>query len=368
MGEIVAGQRLTAQNTYRYAGKSAVEPTSPIRTRIRLVDVAELAGVTKSVASRVLNGDTTINVRPSTKQRILDAARTLNYAPHAGAKALAGARTKALALLIPDLMNSAYARIARGAYQRAREYGYVVLLAEDTEDSNAQSDFTDLVGAGRVEGLLIASARAGHPLLEMEQLERIPHVFVNRAVPGTGRNVTVDLQGAGRAAFDYLRDLGHVHMAHISGPGALMPAQERERGFLGAATAAGYPEPFVARDAFTEAGGFRAAEQIAGERSDVTAVFVGTFSQSVGALKALRNAGIRVPEDMSVLSYDDLPVADYLEPSLSTMSVPLQELGQLAVDALIHQLQGVAPKDLFIPAEPTILERDSTAPPGGAHS
>lgn len=340
-----------------------MEPSPPIRTRIRLVDVADVAGVTKSVASRVLNGDTTINVRPSTKQRIFDAALTLNYAPHAGAKALAGARTKALALLIPDLMNSVYARIARGAYQRAREHGYVVLLAEDTEDSNAQSDFTDLVGAGRVEGLLIASAREGHPLLATKQLERIPHVFVNRAVPGSQRNVTVDLHGAGRAAFDYLRDLGHVHMAHISGPGVLRPAQEREYGFLAAAAAADYPTPVVARDAFTEAGGFRAAQQIVKERSNATAVFVGTFSQSVGALKALHNAGIRVPEDMSVLSYDDLPVADYLEPSLSTMSVPLQELGQLAVDALVQQLQGAPPENFLISQEPTVLARASTAPP-----
>ena len=337
----------------------------PRPERSRLVDVAVLAGVTKSVASRVLNGDTTINVRPSTRERIVEAARTLNYAPHAGAKALAGSQTKALALLIPDLMNAVYARIARGAYQRAREHGYVVLLAEDTEDSNAQSDYTDLVGAGRVEGLLIASARDGHPLLETGQLDPIPHVFVNRAVPGSGRSVTVDLQGASRVAFDYLRGLGHERMAHVSGPGALMPAQERERGFLAAAAAAGYPEPCVAREVFNESGGFRAARRIVEECPDVTAIFAGTLSQSVGALDAVRASGRRIPDDISVLSYDDLPLADHLEPSLTTMAVPLLELGQLAVDALVGQLQGAPPGDLVIPEKPTILERASTAPPGG---
>lgn len=338
-----------------------MEPATPVRTRVRLVDVAELAGVTKSVASRVLNGDTTINVRPSTKQRILDAARTLNYAPHAGAKALAGARTKALALLVPDLMNAVYARIARGAYQRAREHGYVVLLAEDTVDSNAQSDYTDLVGAGRVEGLLIASARQGHPLLDSGQLDTIPHVFVNRSVPGSGRSLTVDLQGASQIAFDYLKGLGHERMAHISGPGVLMPAQEREKGFVAAASAAGYPAPFVVREIFDEAGGFRAAQQIIEARPDVTAVYAGTFSQSVGALKALRRSGVDVPGDVSVLSYDDLPLAEYLEPSLTTMSLPLLGLGQLAVDALVAQLQGTPPRDIVLPEKPIILERESTA-------
>ena len=153
------------------------------RERVRLVDVAAACGVTKSVVSRVLNNDPTLNVRPETRQRILAAAQRLGYRAHAGARALAGSRARALALLIPDLSNPVYSRIIRGAYRRAREHGYVMLLAEDTAEDEADESFADLVEEGRVDGLLIASARPAHRLLSSARLARLPHVFVNREIP-----------------------------------------------------------------------------------------------------------------------------------------------------------------------------------------
>jgi DNA-binding LacI/PurR family transcriptional regulator len=336
---------------------------SPSAARVRLIDVANAAGVTKSVVSRTLNGDSTLNIRKETRARIFETAAALGYEPHAGAKALAGARTRALALLIPDLTNAVYARIARGAYQRARERGFVVLLAEDTEDSRAQSDYTDLVGAGRVEGLLIASAREGHPLLAAGRLNNVPHVFVNRSVAGSNRNVRVDLPGASSAAFNYLYALGHRSIGHISGPGDLMPARERELGFIQAAAAAGARPPHVAREAYSEEGGYKAVHQLLEDNPAITAIYAGTFSQSVGALKALHTLHKRVPADISLLSYDDLPLAAYLEPSLTTMALPLQELGAEAIDALINQLEGTDPHDVVLADEPKIIERSSTAPP-----
>lgn len=335
--------------------------SNPPPMRTRLIDVANAAGVTKSVVSRTLNGDSTLNIRGETRLRILEAAAALAYEPHAGAKALAGARTRALALLIPDLTNAVYARIARGAYQRARERGVVVLLAEDAEDSRTQSDYTDLVGAGRVEGLLIASARAGHPLLEAGRLTNVPHVFLNRTVSGSNRNVSVDLTGASRIAFDYLFGLGHRHMGHISGPGDLMPARERERGFLQEAEGADIPTPVVARDEYSEKGGYEAVHRLFAENPAITAIYAGTFSQSVGALKALHVLRKRVPADVSLLSYDDLPLAAYLEPSLTTMALPLQELGSAAIDALLGQLQGASPENVILGGQATIIERGSTA-------
>lgn len=337
----------------------------PSAARVRLIDVATAAGVTKSVVSRTLNGDATLNIREETRARIFETAAALGYEPHAGAQALAGARTRALALLIPDLTNAVYARIARSAYQRAREHGFVVLLAEDTEDSRSQSDYTDLVGAGRVEGLLIASAREGHPLLAEGRLDRVPHVFVNRSVAGSNRNVGVDLRGASGAAFTYLHGLGHRSMGHISGPGDLTPARERERGFIQAAAAAGVETPCVAREAYTEEGGYAAVHRLLADTPALTAIYAGTFSQSVGALKALQALGRRVPEDVSVLSYDDLPLAAYLQPSLTTMALPIQDLGAAAIDALLSQLQGAPPRDIVLGGQPTIIERDSTAPPRG---
>lgn len=336
---------------------------SPQPMRARLVDVADAAGVTKSVVSRALNGDETLSIRDETRARILETALALNYEPHAGARALAGARTRSLALLIPDLTNAVYARIARGSYQRARERGFAVLLAEDAEWSRTQSDYTDLVSAGRVEGLLISSARERHPLLSGRRLQNVPHVFVNRTVAGSNRNISVDLVGASKAAFDYLYGLGHRQLGHISGPGDLSPARERERGFLLEAEAMGISEPCVVHEAYSEEGGYRAVGELLEMAPNVTAIFAGTLPQSIGALKALHELGKRVPEDISLLSSDDLPMASYLQPSLTTMALPLQELGSAATDALIDQLDGAPPRDVVLGGSAQVIERSSTAPP-----
>lgn len=336
---------------------------TPLPMRARLIDVANAAGVTKSVVSRALNGDTTLSIRDETRARILETALALNYEPHAGARALAGARTRSIALLVPDLTNAVYARIARGTYLRARERGFVVLLAEDAEWSETQSDYTDLVSAGRVEGLLIASVREKHPLLEEGRLDNVPHVFVNRTVTGSNRNVGVDMANASKTALDYLYGLGHRTLGHISGPGDISPARERERGFVLEAVALGITRPCVVHEPYTEAGGYVATQRILDTDPGVTAIYAGTLPQSIGALKALHDLGKRVPEDVSLLSYDDMPVAAYLQPSLTTMALPLQELGTAATDALLDQLSGVAPKDVVLTKQPEVIERDSTAPP-----
>ena len=229
----------------------------PAGERVRLVDVALACGVTKSVASRALNGDPSLTIRPATRLRILAAARELGYRPHAGARALAGARTRALALLIPDLSNPVYSRIVRGAYRRARERGYVMLLVEDTPTDGADETFADLVEEGRVDGLLIASARPDHRLLASARLDRLPHVFVNREMPGSGRNVGMDLAEASATAVRHLYALGHTDIGLVSGPAELYPARVREQGFRDQMTGLGLDPDCCVSAPFSEEGGRR---------------------------------------------------------------------------------------------------------------
>ena len=330
------------------------------RERVRLVDVAAACGVTKSVASRVLNNDPTLNVRPETRQRILAAARELGYRAHAGARALAGSRARALALLIPDLSNPVYSRIIRGAYRRAREHGYVMLLAEDTAEDEADESFADLVEEGRVDGLLIASARPAHRLLSSARLARLPHVFVNREVPGSGRNVGMDLVEASATAVRHLHQLGHTSIGLVSGPPELHPARARERGFIDQMTALGLDPGHCARQPFNEEGGARAAAELLARSPTPTALYCGTLSQAIGALHTAHALGLRVPDDLSVISYDDLPLADFLDPPLTTVAMPLLELGALAVEAVLSQLGGAEPQDVAVPTKPAVVARAST--------
>ncbi|WP_229711663.1 LacI family DNA-binding transcriptional regulator [Streptomyces daqingensis] len=331
--------------------------------RVRLVDVAERAGVTKSVASRVLNGDPTLSAREETRQRVRDAASALGYQPHAGARALARAQARAIALLIPDLTNPVFSRIIRGAYQRALELGYVVLLVEDGPERKAGEMLLDLISSGRVDGLLIASARSGGRWLRGTALASVPHVFVNREVRGSKRNVTTDLAGGSAVAVRHLADHGHRHIGHIAGPERVASSTARQRGFLAEAKRLGLAAAPVAHGTFSEEGGAKAATSLLGEHPELTALYVSTLGQAIGVLHAARAAGRSVPGDLSVLTYDELPMAAYLEPPLTTLAMPLQEVGATAVDALLEQLEGKPPRDFRVPAEPRVITRASVGPP-----
>jgi LacI family transcriptional regulator len=290
-------------------------------------------------------------------------AQELGYRPHPVARALAVPDTGALTLLVPNLSNPAYVEIIRGAYRRARERGYVLLCAEDFEDQEADEAFTELVEGGRVDGLLIASARPENRLLEALARHPVPHVFVNRLVPGAPANVTLDVERASRVAYEHLAGLGHTAIGHLAGPRDVQSARGREAEFLAAAAEAGLPEPPVARGAFTPSGGAEAGERLLREHPQLTAVFTSSLAQAIGLLHVARELSRAVPADLSVIAYDELPVAAYLSPPVTTVAMPLSELGAAAVDTLVELLDGREPRSQVLGSEPVLVERESTGPP-----
>ena len=331
--------------------------------RARLEDVANAAGVSKSTVSRVLSDDPTLSVRDETRERVRTLAQELGYRPHPVARALAVPDTGALTLLVPNLSNPAYVEIIRGAYRRARERGYVLLCAEDFEDQEADEAFTELVEGGRVDGLLIASARPENRLLEALARHPVPHVFVNRLVPGAPANVTLDVERASRVAFEHLAGLGHTAIGHLAGPRDVQSARGREAEFLAAAAEAGLPEPPVARGAFTPVGRRRGGRAAAARAPAAHAVFTSSLAQAIGLLHVARELGRAVPADLSVIAYDELPVAAYLSPPVTTVAMPLSELGAAAVDTLVELLDGREPRSQVLGSEPVLVERESTGPP-----
>lgn len=335
---------------------------TPPAQRMRLEDVARDAGVSKSIASRVLNGDPDLLVRPETRERVVAAARRLNYRPHAAARGLKRAETGAFGLLVPPLTNPVYVRIIRGAFDRALERDFVVLLVEDVDPERAESTASLLLRAGRVDGLIVASARPGHPLVETLRRLAIPHVFVNRGVEGSGRNVVIDEARASAAALRHLAELGHERIGHVAGPQELDTARRRTAGFLDAADSRGLTVEVEEHD-FAESGGAEAARRLLGRAPDVTALYTSTLSQAVGVFHAAWELGRSVPDDLSLVGYDDMPLAEYLRPPLTTVRAPLDELGAAAVDALVHQLLGGEPRDLVVQTEPEVVVRGSTGRP-----
>jgi DNA-binding LacI/PurR family transcriptional regulator len=338
-------------------------PTGTRTRRNRLEDVARSAGVSKSIASRVLNGDPDLLVRPETRERVVRAARELNYRPHAAARGLKRAETGTLGLLVPPLTNPVYTRIIRGAVERALERDFVVLLAEDVDPHQAEEAAGRLVQAGRIDGLIVASARPGHPLLPSLRRLRIPHVFVNRGVPRSGRNVVMEDARASVLAVDHLVSLGHRRIGHVAGPRELDTARRRATAFRGHVRALGL-RAWVAEGDFGESGGAEAGRALLERHRGLTALYTSTISQAVGVFHAAWELGLSVPGDLSVIAYDDIPLADYLRPPLTTVRMPLGELGAAAVDALLDQLLGGEPRDVTVDTEPEIVVRRSTAPMG----
>jgi DNA-binding LacI/PurR family transcriptional regulator len=328
----------------------------------RLDDVARAAGVHVSTVSRVINGSGDVAVRPDTRQRILAAARELQYRPNAIARGLRLATTGTLGLLVPSLRNPVNSPIVRGAFDRAWERSFVLVLAEDAGEGAAAEDaYERLVEEGRIDGLLIQSARLGNPNLDRFAGGPVPCVFMDRAHAGSGRNVTMRDSDAGRMAADHFLELGHRSIAHLGGPIELDTVARRRDGFVERAAEAACT-PRVVTAPLSEAGGFAAMQSLLRSKSVPTAVFVANINQALGALAAVREAGARVPEELSLLSHDDDPLCEYLETPLTAIRMPLHELGTTAVDVLLEQVEGGPPRDVEIPVAPELVLRSSTAP------
>ena len=189
----------------------------------------------------------------------------------------------------------------------------------------------------------------------------MPCVFVNRRHRGSGCNVSMREEDAGRLAAEHLLELGHRRLGHVSGPQRLDTALRRMQGFVDAATAAG-ADVQIEEAAFDEPGGAQAMGTLLTGRRPPTGVFVSNINQAVGALAAARRKGVSVPADVSIVGYDDDPLVDYLEVPLTAIRMPLWELGATAVDVLMEQLRGGEPRDVELETPPQLVVRESTAP------
>jgi LacI family transcriptional regulator len=313
----------------------------------------------------VINRSVDVRNKDETRARILAAAEALNYRPHAGARSLRTENIAALGMLVPDLANPAHTRIVRGAFARASERDLTVLLAEDHGERHREQLLTELVRSGRIEGLLVASANEATSLAEYLDSSGVPHVFVNRAVEGSGRNIVLDSGSASIAAVEHLAALGHRTIGHIAGPAVLESGRRRARAFQQAVSRLGLEGGLVVHSDFTEAGGAAGAAALLERVDPPTALYASSLRQGVGVLHSAWHAGLQVPHDLSVISYDDLPLAKFTIPPLTAIEAPLERLGAASVDALVDVVDGKEIGDVVLPADPSVVVRSSTGPPPG---
>jgi LacI family transcriptional regulator len=328
------------------------------RRASRLVDIASAVGVHVSTVSRVLNDDPSLSIRPETLERILTAARTQGYRPNALARALKRDRTGALAFVIPLLRNPIWVRLQRGALQRAGERGYVVMILEEpTDDPKPPGSYRYLVEESRADGLLLATSLriGGH-----DGVGQVPHVYVNRRGPDRGNDVVMDEIGAIRLFVDHAAALGHRSFALIDGPQDVDTVHRRVNAARRYCTGRGMPVTIRHAPA-TEEGGWDMTRRMLAAGSRPTAWGVGSINQLFGVLAALRQAGVSVPGDVSVVSFDEDECLAFLEVPVTSVCMPLAELGGAAVDALIARIEGAPAPDVMVREPMFLVPRASVA-------
>jgi LacI family transcriptional regulator len=306
---------------------------------VTIRDVAQRAGVSVATVSRVLNRSGV--VREETRQRVEGAAAELRYTPNSTARSLITRRTSTFGVVLPDLYGEFFSEVIRGMDPLARQSGYHLLLSSSHDD---QREIQFALGAmhGRVDGLIVMSPNVRAAALAASLPAGVPVVLLNcEADGGPFPALNVDNFGGAREMVRHLAALGHRRIGMVRGGDANFDARERLRAYRAALAEAGLEGAdgrWEAPGDFTEAGGWRAARELAGRGDRPTAIFCANDSMAVGAMSALRAAGLRVPDDVAVAGFDDIPIARYLSPPLTSVHVDVHRLGARAVEILVEAL------------------------------
>ncbi len=331
-------------------------------------DVATEAGVSRTTVSFVLNGRTDVKIPTETRQRVLRAAERLGYHPNASARQLVGGRSHVLALVLrqtPEQIASdaVLAETLRGLATAARTRGFRVMVEPLAPDGIGDTYETILRGQ-HADGLIISGPRSDDPQLAALVRDGFP-VVLQGTLPGVeAASVDVDNVLGARGAVEHLIGLGHRRIACITNaPMVYTAAQERYQGYVQALAAAGIPlDPSLLEPGDFDAPSGHAAMRRLLDRTTFDAAFVASDVVALGAIGGLREAGLRVPDDVSIVGFDDIPLAGYFDPPLTTVRLPAFRLGQAAGRALLERIADPAMTGRTLLATELIV-RTSTAPP-----
>jgi LacI family transcriptional regulator len=338
-------------------------------TMATLTEIAKRAGVSVSLASRVLNGDPTVRAREETRQRVVQVARELNYSANHAGRALRLARSKAIALIIPGVGSPLFADLFAGATEAAEAADYTVLIGRSDRVTTGSDTLRRLVGEGRVDGFVLQrSDDLSDQALENLVANDARIVLVTSRTPGRRGSVVLDDVAGAKMATEHLVALGHTRIALIGGVPSSDIGRRREQGYTLALHEAGLRrrEGYVRRTGYTPAIAAAEVQSLAEMAPRPTGIVVANVNGAIGALTALRRSGINVPGEMSVIAYHDEWVAEHTWPPLTTVKMPYYEVGAQAVRSLIAQLGGAAAEDIVVrDPPPQLMARSSTAPPQG---
>jgi LacI family transcriptional regulator len=327
-------------------------------------DVAERAGVSVTTVSHVVNE--TRPVSDELRERVLAAMDELGYQPNLLARSLRRRETHTIGMIVPDSANPFFAEVARGIEDTSFEQSYSVILCNSDGDLDKELLYTNVLAEKRVDGILFVAAGVSTEHIRALQARRMPLVVVDRDIPGVAvDSVLTDNARGGWLATHHLIELGHRRIGCITGPSDVTPSAERITGYRQALRKTGVPvdEGLIVKGDFQYESGYQAARQLLAMDDPPTAIFACNDLMAVGAMSAALESGRQVPADLSVIGFDDVHLASFTNPPLTTVAQPKYEMGVLATKMLLERMQDrdMPPRRQLL--DTSLLIRQSTAPP-----
>ena len=318
-------------------------------------DVAKQAGVAPITVSRVVNNSGYVSEK--TRARVEAAITDLGYVPNVLARSLRSRRTDTLALILSDISNPFWTTVARGVEDAASDAGFNVILCNTDESEVEQDKYLRVLLQKQVDGVLLVPARSTLEPIQFVQSQDTPVVVLDRLIPNAQADtVRCDSEGGGYQLTRLLLSLGHRRIAVLSGPQGVSTAEDRVAGYQRALTEAGVDiDPvLIYYGQFSLESGYAMTQQMLAVTPRPSGLFAGNNFIAIGALRALRDAGLQVPEDLALVGFDDLPADLVVDPFLTVAAQPAYEMGQRATELLLARLSGEASEayqEIVLPTE-----------------
>lgn len=330
---------------------------------VTISDVAKAAGVHQATVSRALNPATQSQVSQETIRRVKAVAKSLGYVPNVMARGLRTKLSMTIGVVIPDLTNPIFPPIVRGIENFLAPRGYTALLANTDGRDSLESSALNSLMERQVEGFIITTGLHDHPLLEELWERKIPAVMANRGSGNTPYPLVTGNDASGiAAAVAHLKELGHTHILHLAGPDSFSTSKIRHDAMVKLCAEEGLHLTVCPASALTCEAGEKAMDDLLAGTNGFTAIQASNDLLALGALRSMRRHGLRCPDDISVIGFNDMPFAEDFNPALTTVRVPLEEIGTESARLLFENISSGKQNPIIVTLPVSLIVRGSTGP------
>ena len=331
-----------------------------------IADIAKKAGVSTAVVSRVINADASLRISDDTRKRVLATIKEMDYQPNLAARSLRSAKSGMIALAVHDLTNPVYAEIMRGAHDAAAKSRNAMLLFDASSSMESTARLVEMIGGGGLDGLIIQAAGGiSDTVLARAARQKVPTVLLQAAMDIDAHLISLPDKEATQIATKYLIDLGHKEIGCVSTREGMSFTDARIEGWRSEMQTAGYnhDDRLIAYGSSEIEGGIAATNQLLDTAPELTGVVCFNVMAAIGALQVIEERGLHVPEDISVITLHEIPMAAHLKVPLTTIAMPLFEMGQRAVELVVAMHEYDTGTSSIDDVAPYVIPRESTAPP-----